>query len=289
VLRRTVHSSADLPPEGILVPDAAVAEDVKRLAELVDDATLAAGAADFFAALLEARGKGRAGGAAGAARPFVVPPALLVCGSPTGWRQRAGQCRRSGLEVYVWHETPADDRGGDFFPLVPAEAEALAARVNACGAIVMALGDPQVPRPQAEAMLARFCQTSAQFAALAQPLSLLVEGGATAGLLVAALDWQCFDVLPQGCPGVGLLVPRGGVPRPASPLVLDNQPAMATPKSKGTAPAEEPRSSFTPRLWIKPGSYLWPDEVWEDLVFCTCSQAVAPPRAAGPWASPPPA
>ena len=246
ILRRPVRSAADLASLGILVPDAASAEDLQALAALVDETTLAAGAADFFAALLEARGFAPANAAAAPATPVLRPPALLVCGSPTGWRLRARQCEAAGLAVCVWHETPAEDRGGNFSPLVPAEAAAVAARIPTSGNAVLALGDPQVPLPQAEAMLQRFCQVSAQVVALVQPSSLLVEGGATAGLLVAALGWHSFRVLPQTSSSVGLLVPCD----PARPPF---------PEQTGDAlPA--------PQLWIKPGSYAWPDEVWKGLV-----------------------
>lgn len=290
VLRRAVGSAADLPPAGILVPDAGRAEDVQALAALVDDATLAAGAADFFAALLDARGRGATRAAAMTGMSALCPRALLVCGSPTGWRQRAGQCQAAGLAVYVWHETSADDRGGDFPPLFPTEAEALAARLRTCGAAVLALGDPRVPLPQAEAMLARFSQAAGRLVQLVQPGSVLVEGGATAAQLAAALGWQRFGVLPQSGAGVGLLVPHAWPLLSPPTMAPDSNLAPAALGPDLVAGAWNRDVAGVVRLWIKPGSYPWPAEVWHGLVSCSAGQACADPRpgAGGPCSRPAP-
>lgn len=282
VLRTTVRSAADLAPTGILVPDAGSLDDLRTLAAMIDETTLTAGAADFFTALLQSRGLHRARVTAPPAPSALRPPVLLVCGSPTGWQLRAGQCQAAGLAVHVWHETPVGERGGNFPPLVPDEAEALAQRLEACGAAVLALGDPQVPLPQAEAMLQRCCQASADIIPRVRPGSLLVEGGATAALLVAALGWQRFGVLPQSLTGVALLTPRAE-PSQAPDGCSSSSTAAAEPliwASEGNRDTAD-----LPSLWVKPGSYSWPEELWHGLTSLARhpggepqAAALSPPR-----------
>jgi uncharacterized protein YgbK (DUF1537 family) len=60
--------------------------------------------------------------------------------------------------------------------------------------------------------------------------TLLVEGGATAEAVVQRLGWTRFAVAAAAPEGIGIVQPIG--------------------------------VAAAPRVWIKPGSYPWPDAVW---------------------------
>lgn len=253
----SLSAAAAWPAEGLIVPDVTSDADLKRLAQRVDDQTLVAGAADFFAALLDLRGGGN--------RPTTPPgpslplegPVLLVCGSPTAWRERAGACLAAGVPAAVWHETAPADRLGDFPALAPADASAWVRTARQQGALVLALGDPQVPLHRAESMLRRLSALAARIVAETRPGAVLVEGGATAAILVAELGLCRFGVPPQPLPGVGLLVPQAaqGSVAPSGTTLLHVEPAAT--RGLGLWP---------PPLWVKPGSYAWPAGLWQALV-----------------------
>jgi uncharacterized protein YgbK (DUF1537 family) len=59
-------------------------------------------------------------------------------------------------------------------------------------------------------------------------LRVALEGGATAVAFMRHLGWHRFDVIPEGITGVGSLRPEGGPP-----------------------------------VWVKPGSYPWPEGVFD--------------------------
>jgi uncharacterized protein YgbK (DUF1537 family) len=62
--------------------------------------------------------------------------------------------------------------------------------------------------------------------------TLLVEGGATAEAVVQRLGWARFAVAAAAPAGIGVLRPIG--------------------------------VELAPQVWIKPGSYPWPEAVWHN-------------------------
>jgi uncharacterized protein YgbK (DUF1537 family) len=74
---------------------------------------------------------------------------------------------------------------------------------------------------------------TAQVLRRARVATLLVDGGTTAAAVVRRLGWKRFAVAAAAPAGIGILQPLGD---PAAPQV-----------------------------WIKPGSYPWPAEVWGGL------------------------
>ena len=75
----SIRTDSPLPAEGIVVPDIEHPAELERMTGLTSDETLLAGAADFFAALLEARPTTPARSIMPPVQIF--PPALVVCGS----------------------------------------------------------------------------------------------------------------------------------------------------------------------------------------------------------------
>jgi uncharacterized protein YgbK (DUF1537 family) len=89
-----------LPDAGIIVAETSTQEDVARWAASVASSTLAAGGADFFAALLAAKERHR-----GQSQVVEGPPpcgrrTLFVCGSATAWgASRREQCAKHGITL----------------------------------------------------------------------------------------------------------------------------------------------------------------------------------------------
>ena len=236
---RSLRPGEALPPDGILLPDAASPADLAARAAQVDAVTLPAGGAEFFQALLLAKGcpcpslAGSGLAAHPAARPAagpVVPrPAtLFVCGSAAAWSgSRRRQCAYHAI------------------PLLAMPAALFAARCDHaamedwCGSIrqalaasgraMVAIGDaaePAVRPPE----LARRLVTAVRRSMPDPPVCrLCVEGGATAVELLRALDWTRLAVCQPCAPGVGAL---------------------------------RPLDAAGPVLFVKPGSYEWPEELW---------------------------
>ncbi|HUE97000.1 MAG TPA: four-carbon acid sugar kinase family protein, partial [Longimicrobiaceae bacterium] len=118
---------------GIITPDVEDPRDLALLASGAGLDTLTAGGAEFFEALLIARG---APSNAGRNRPspagaWRVDPndgrssTLLVCGSLGAWRSRSGEARERGVQAFDIHDDPA------------AAARALADR----GTVLLGIGD----------------------------------------------------------------------------------------------------------------------------------------------------
>ncbi|HZN33761.1 MAG TPA: four-carbon acid sugar kinase family protein [Pirellulaceae bacterium] len=193
----------------IAVPDVASLDDVGRCAQEQGDQSLAAGAVDFFAALLDRR-VSRPAGSAGSAE-FVLPrPALLVCGSRLSWRRRSEECLAAGVSV----QTLAAD--------LPSAGSQLAAT----GRMLLGIGDIQSPLDSRE-LLSHLAQLTAQVMNRTPLAALLAEGGATAAAIASVLGWQRFAVTAQAPSGVGILQPLTSAP---APLLLIKPGSYAWPE-----------------------------------------------------------
>jgi uncharacterized protein YgbK (DUF1537 family) len=216
----------DLPPRGIVVGEADSREDVLAWARRIPDDALAAGAAEFFGALLEVGG--RPPHAAAAPGAMAHSPTLLVCGSASErgqatLREAAGR----GIPVLTMPEALFENDPGALAH--GAWADAVADRLRRGRAVAIGVGRAERLERAAD-LPARLAEVAVRVLRQERVGHLLAEGGATAAALARRAGWSCLAVRGEGAPGVVTLQ----APAPAAP-----------------------------RFTVKPGSYPWPPEVWE--------------------------
>jgi uncharacterized protein YgbK (DUF1537 family) len=204
---------ADLlgPTSRIFAPDVGDGAIIAELAKRTLSTTFAAGAADYFAALLDARGAGQGSEIQPVAPGAIRRPAILVCGSHAAWQTRQQECQQAGIPIVMSSEL-----------LVTRAVADLERR----GVLAIALD-----------AVSQFPRLAAWVAALmeATPVAtVLAEGGATAAAIAEQLGWKRFRVVQTAPAGVGVLRP------------VDH--------------------SNAPAFFIKPGSYAWPVEIWQQLL-----------------------
>jgi uncharacterized protein YgbK (DUF1537 family) len=220
---------APLPQRGIIVPDVTDLDDLKARTNGLYPPTLAAGAADFFAACLDEL-LGSPPLPSPLAPVAIAAPALLVCGSQIGWQQRRKDCLAAGLSIV---------EVGAASPVAPAR-EQLASSAADClsreRALVLAIGSDDSAATSPVELLQRLVTVAATVIQTAVPATVLLEGGATASAVARALGWKRFSVVATAATGAGRLRPL------AAPLA--------------------------PSVLIKPGSYSWSPEIWEAFCAC---------------------
>jgi uncharacterized protein YgbK (DUF1537 family) len=216
-----------LPARGIFVGQAASAEDLASWAAKVDARTLPVGGAEFFAAVLEAKGHARALQAAqGPLRG--EGPMLIVCGSSPSYAARTiQQARARGTAVLPMPEallTENTDAPAAMQQWADQVCDALAQR----GSAVASIGEGTDRTGRSQTMVDRLADLAAAVLGRMKVGTIFVEGGATAWTLVKRLGWRRFRVHRELAPGVVVLGVVGGGP------------------------------------WVtmKPGSYAWPEEIW---------------------------
>ena len=206
----------------IVIPEVTKSTDLEDAAAACDDLVLPAGAGDFFAALLEARGY--------PARPVEFTsadaPALFVCGSLTAWgRGRASQCNSSGVPVCAM---PAELLGQSQHAAAMHEwVQATCATLAEHGAAMLTIGRVKAVN-HAALLESRLALAMTMVLAQMEVSRLLLEGGATARSALNRLQWKQLQT---------------------EALAATDLPALRV--------AEK-----APRVFIKPGSYDWPDSVW---------------------------
>jgi uncharacterized protein YgbK (DUF1537 family) len=216
----------------ISVPDIEGESQLERLATQCDAMALPAGAADFFAALLQHRAPQRARGReslsqdgfpdapsaiAKDSRPILAQlhaPALLVCGSLSAWPARRNACLAAGIPICTSNEPMKVSSGS--------------------GALLLGIGEMRL-ESTSENALRILAQCTARLISQLSCKITLAEGGATAAAIAAERNWKRFQVVATAPAGVGVL---------------------------------RPLETNAPLFLIKPGSYPWPAEVWEG--FCRC-------------------
>lgn len=214
-------------PATIRVPDVSEASHLSEQAQLVDDDTLPAGAAEFFAALLD-QNSAESGEVPGIANPR-ADLVLMVCGSQAGWSTRRGaDCLRHGVPVVPMPRRLFDD---DF---AAAEllhwAEEVQHAFCASAKVMIAIGGEKIAGMPPAKLIDRLARAVEQICKLATVGSLCLEGGATANQVMRHMEWSRLRV--------GEAVSFG-----LSPMEVIGKPA--------------------PQIYIKPGSYPWPDEIWD--------------------------
>jgi uncharacterized protein YgbK (DUF1537 family) len=191
------------PAEAIVVPDAVNAGDLERITRSLDAATLAAGAADFFAAILAHRGY--LPDSSAPADRSLDPPALLVCGSIAAWSTRHAESATASLPI-----VSPDQAGNGWLEIA---TQTLRNR----GALVLTVADRAVPTEQRGEVFDRFSAAASELVRRARPATVLAEGGATAAALARHLGWSRLDIAAAAPTGVGALRPIAAA---LSPLVL---------------------------------------------------------------------
>jgi uncharacterized protein YgbK (DUF1537 family) len=186
-----------LPERGLILPDVATTGQMQKRSKEVDAQTLAAGAADFFAALLDERCVRSDFNQSEVPELTFQSPALFVCGSRLAWPTRRQECLSAGVPVMAM-PTSLDDEWTD----------AAARQLARSGKLLIGLGDESSAGASDE-WLRRLARTAALVARSTPAETLLVEGGATASALVQQLGWTRFAVTQRSPAGVGVLRPVG--------------------------------------------------------------------------------
>ncbi len=216
-----------VPARGIFVGQAETTADLAKWAGQVDSRTLPVGGAEFFAAVLAARGHSPA--AAGAAEAPLSGGRLLVCGSsPPYARKTAELARARGVTVLPM---PADVLSA----AAPA-AEAIGRWAQAtCDALaggamaMVSIGHAEDRAVSPQMLTAHLAEVAAAILDRRAVSHVCVEGGATAWALVRRLGWTRLTVLRELAPGVASLKVCG---------------------------------QDGPAVTMKPGSYDWPADIW---------------------------
>ncbi|MBL9153188.1 MAG: four-carbon acid sugar kinase family protein [Verrucomicrobiales bacterium] len=170
--------------------------------------TLAAGAADFFAAQL-ARKESSLGFSPSPSSTLGLKPkplsTLLLSGSLAAWDlDRAAQMEQRGFLV----KTIADDLSPSIW--------------QTTSKLMLAIGRP--PSSDPATLTETLIDKALPLLSGRNDLRIGLEGGATAIAFIRRLGWTRFEVIPEGHTGVGTLRPPG-----------------------------------EPVLYVKPGSYPWPE------------------------------
>jgi uncharacterized protein YgbK (DUF1537 family) len=222
---RTGAAAGNAAEGQIAAGDVTTAADLLRWAGAVDRTVLPAGGGDFFEALLQHQGLRQQRSA-----DWDLPPGpcLLVCGSTApASRAAVDRLAQAGRPIC---DMPPDlfTAAGDPSAAIKRWVSDLGAALDRDGLAVLAIRHPVVTDGAVARRLAAHCAQAVREVLQRVPVRvLLVEGGATAAAVMAALGHAHWDVAGEVQRGVGVLRPRG--------QELD--------------------------LVLKPGSYPWPEKV----------------------------
>ncbi len=222
---------SSLPAEGIAVVEADSAADLAGWAGLVDEATLPAGASDFFSALLEVREGARL--KPPAAAPLQAwPDTLFVCGSASEYgRSVSRRFRKADLPVL--RMPPQLFRAGTGEGMVLEWADAIVQALHRHDWVRVTIeGPPGKPSDPSVSLTDLLARTVEEVLRRHPVPHLAVEGGSTVSSLVRRLGWRRLEVRRELAQGAVTLFPPG---------------------------------QRRPGLTSKPGSYPWPEPLWRQL------------------------
>jgi uncharacterized protein YgbK (DUF1537 family) len=225
----TLRNDQQLLEQALIVGDAESHDDILAWAARLDEGTLAAGAAEFFAAILQVKGF--------TPRPPVRTPqlrkrqpALFICTSSSdASRKMVEQARNRGVAVCEMpRRLAAADKGSE------GHVDSWAAEVLDClrqaEPVVVTIGQAETAdmagAPYLRGYTAALVEQMLKQTAVPE---LCIEGGATASAIVRRLGWKRFAPRNELAPGVVRL------------KVLDQAAQHIT---------------------VKPGSYKWPKGIW---------------------------
>jgi uncharacterized protein YgbK (DUF1537 family) len=218
-----------LPDRGLVVGEATSDADLATWARRLDDDTIPAGAAEFFAAFLTATGFQVSQRAPAEMEPTEGTKALFVCGSTSAHsRSFCQRCEALGIPVLrmppgLFGISPQSPR------LIREWADATADALETHPRVMVAIDQPLRRDPGLPQILSgHLGKLVEQVIGRRQVDHLFAEGGATAVALVRKFGWKRLRVSRELAPGVVCM------------------------QAKGMA---------GPLLTMKPGSYTWPDEI----------------------------
>jgi D-threonate/D-erythronate kinase len=199
---RTTSSVSELlgPTDRIYMPDVGDVAIVAEVAARLLPDTVTAGAADFFAALLDVRGKGQGRAEPGKQPLRIDRSALLVCGSPAAWAERESQCAAAGIPVL---------RLGNEAASIEGEIEQALARLGNRGVLALAIAVKECEGAADRELLSPLAALAASFHDQVALGAILAEGGSTAAAVANCLGWNRFRVVQAAPAGVGVLQPLG--------------------------------------------------------------------------------
>jgi uncharacterized protein YgbK (DUF1537 family) len=214
--------------EGLTIGEAASREDLAAWAGHVEEGLLAAGAAEFFDALLEARGLDRRTHTP-APEPGPSERRLFVSGTTSDRSRKAlHDARERGVPILpmpdgLFHAREAAAK------LVEDWAEDAAAALDRSPAVVVTIDRPVSNDPDAahrlEGLLADVVKGVLERRTVGD---IFAEGGATAAAVIRRLGWTRLTVVRELAPGVAT-------------MDADGEPGG--------------------RITLKPGSYAWPETI----------------------------
>lgn len=231
---RIADVGAPLPAAGVVV-GAGGAEQVRRWAARVRPGVaganvLAAGAADFFQAILEHQGHSVRRRSLTGMPPG---PTLFVCGSASAYSRNelVARAEHKGVPVLPMPEPLYHDTAGGTAQLAKWVAAATKAIADT-GRALMTINQPPDRAPgKPQRLQDAISDAAAKVLAEAKVANLMLEGGATGSVVCRRMGWSNFDVTGEFGTGIVQLRVAG--------------------------------HADTPHIVVKPGSYRWPDVVWD--------------------------
>jgi uncharacterized protein YgbK (DUF1537 family) len=216
--------------EGLTIGEAVSREDLLAWANRVDEGLLAAGAAEFFDALLEGRGLERRS-PVGATALGSSDRRLVVSGTTSDRGRRALQdARERGIPVLPMPEALFHERGAAA-ELVEGWADDAAAAFDRSPTIVVTIDRPPSNDSAAAHRLEGLLADAVEGVRRRRAVSdVFAEGGATGAAVIRRLGWTRLTVVRELAPGVATM------------------DADASPGG---------------RITLKPGSYAWPETIWD--------------------------
>jgi uncharacterized protein YgbK (DUF1537 family) len=211
-----------LPLDGINIGEASNLDDVRLWASRTSNRVLPAGGVDFFQMLLEHHGYTIVKPSAVSLSPGIT---LFVCGSAAA--SSAHLVARAEAERLPVCPMPDLDSGPAAFD---AWWQSVVRALDAAGRALMIIHQPLDRSPGApERFQTALAGAAARVLATRSVANLLLEGGATAAAICRKMGWNSFDVPGELAPGIAEL---------------------------------QPLQSPHQHLFVKPGSYAWPEAVW---------------------------
>lgn len=220
-----------LPDRGIIMGEVARSRDLEAWARISDSGMLMAGAAEFFDALLAARGFGTSADTLNQTDDMELSRReLFVCGTLSEASRkfiRAARRERTPVFTVPRAQALAVMRGRERTEVLGRVA---AARLDKTSRVILRIGMPIIPGRAAANRLKRNLAGLAQGVLReADVTHVYAEGGATAAELAKRMGWARLEVVREVAPGVATMR------IPGARMLL---------------------------LTIKPGSYAWPAEVF---------------------------
>jgi uncharacterized protein YgbK (DUF1537 family) len=224
-----MHHPQPIPPNTLAIGDAATPDDLLAWAELIDQQTFGAGAAEFFNSILLSRGFAQKS-VEQAFQHDKDKNTLFVCTSSSAYSKSAiQQAKIFNIPVC---EMPAELFETDTPPeqFLNNWTEETVEAIGSNPSVIIAINRPVSP---SRVLARKLCGlTATMINNLFDQVSieqLYIEGGATASALFKLLKWQQFYPICELAPGV-------------ITMKVQQRPDIC--------------------LTIKPGSYPWPDNIW---------------------------